>query len=171
MQQIHLSSKSWRLNWETRCSGTLCLILPLPYWLWRQSFPTRGGQETTVKNHELETAQIQLVKRSNISYLQIHLENIQPNHILPKTCGTPLGTKKSNSDLTPCYKYSQHNLPGFTLGMQHKSQPLIPKQNVFSTWVISSMWNLPRTSQHPYVRFLYIGAPYGIEIASLHSCW
>lgn len=141
---------------------TLCLILPLPYCPWRQRLPARGGQEMTVKNHELETAQIQSIKRSNISYLQRHLENIQPKHILPKTCGTPLSAKKSNSDLTPCSKYSQHNLPGFTLGIQHKSQPLIPKQNVFSTWVISSMWNLLRTSQHPYVRFLYIGAPYGI---------
>lgn len=130
----------------------------------------RAGQEMTMKNHKLKPAQIQWVNRLNISYLQRHLENTHPKHILPKTSGTPLGTRKSNSDLNPCYKYSQHNLPGFTLGIQHKSQQLIPKQNVFSTWVISSMWNLPRTSQHPYVRFLYIGAPYGIWIASLHSC-
>lgn len=148
----------------------LCLILPLPRYPWRERLPARGGQDMTVNNHELETAQIQLVKRPNISYLQRHLENIQPKYNLPKICGTPLRTKKSNSDLTLCYEYSQHNLPGFTLGIQHKSQQLIPKQNVFSTWVISSMWNLLRTSQHPYVRFLYIGAPYGIWIASLHSC-
>lgn len=35
--------------------------------------------------------------------------------------------------------------------------------------MISSMWNLLRTSQHPYVGLLYIGAPYGTRIASLFT--
>lgn len=54
------------------------------------------------------------------------------------------------------------------LGIQHNTSTN-NSQSVFKTWMISSMWNLLRTSQHPYVRLLYIGAPYGTRIASLFT--
>lgn len=147
----------------------LCLTLPSHTANGTWGSQLGEAQQTTVKNSELQTAEMRKVNRPNKVIQTASLKTFIPKASFPKP-----GVLHQRPKRVIQTQLHTTDIPSTILGSQFgefniTSQQLISKQNVFKMWVIWSVWNLQRVSQHSYVRFLYIGAPYSMWMASLFT--